>query len=347
LILKSRYWSDGGDELAALGEAQMAIKSLANKNSTLAADAYARIAQCLFRLGRSKEAQDISFTALNVARQINDKHIEGVILNDLGTQADDEGDYDSAINYYNDALKLHKAVGNRNNEGGTLGNIGYALMMLGDYMSAYIQLKSASHIFSTIGHQLHHAITLINIGITELNMQHPARASEFALNAIEIISKINAKSTEAAAQRLIGQAELELGNLETARNRLLIAEQLFEELGLKHLARECIAHLACEALRRGAIAEGMMHVENVLQTENIASSFDGMEEPMRIAFICHEILARAKDIRATALITHTYHALKQRANRINGPARRVNYLEGVPYHRDIINAWENATKMAL
>jgi tetratricopeptide (TPR) repeat protein len=340
-ILRSRFFSDGGEESAALAEISQIVSTPSLNESDLAADAHARIAQCLFRLGRINEAQNLSIKALEVARLTGNKHIEGVVLNDLGTQADDFGDYDSAINHYSQALALHKRVGNRNNEGGTLSNLGYAAMMLGEYETACDQFQNAIRIFKQIGHRLHEGITLINLALARLNMGNPDEAHECAASAYRMLTAMNARAAAAAAQRVVGQSMLARNEYRDARKNFEAAQGLFLELKLPHLAQECLALKASEALARSDPEHALSEIAPVIQDVLEGGSLDGAEEPMRTLLICYQVMAATNDRRAQEFIDRARLKLIERAERINGISRRNNYLHKVPYHHQIIFAWEN------
>jgi tetratricopeptide (TPR) repeat protein len=308
-------------------------------NSAQAAEAQARLAQSLLRIGQRDEAKRHSLRALQIARTAADQRIEGMVLNDLGIQADDEGDYGEATDRYAEALALHRFIGNRTNEGGTLSNLGYAAMALGDYDNAGNRFNEARALFGAIGHRRNEGITLINLGIAELNLDHPAMALDAAGQALPMLRSSGARGLEAAALRLQGQAHLALGEAEAADKHLRVSRDLFDELGMTHLALEPMAALAQLAMSTGDRDTAMAEVERILLRQSQGVSLEGTEEPLRVALICHQVLAACGDPRAPAVLCHAHESLMDRAGRISDAARRRSFLERVPYHRQIVQAF--------
>jgi hypothetical protein len=59
---------------------------------------------------------------------------------------------------------------------------------------------------------------------------------------------------------------------------------------------------------------------------------------MRVLNTCWQVLTAAGDERAPGVLAMAHEALSARAGRLL-PAHRRDYLERVPFHRDIVEAW--------
>ncbi|MEY2686848.1 MAG: hypothetical protein RL375_1046 [Pseudomonadota bacterium] len=338
-VRRSRFCFDAGEDLEALEHAQAAVALLGDGTTAQAAEAHASLARSLLRLGRRTQSLDEFMLALRLARGCGDLRIQGIVLNDLGMQADEEGDHATAIERYTDALHLHRQIGNRNNEGGTLSNLGYAAMALGDYETACARFGEARRLFAAVGHRQNEAVTWINLGIAELNLDHPAEALTAAEKALPMVRAAGARWLEASALRLQGQAESTLGQVSVARQHLTRSCELFEQLGMAHLALEPIAALAQLALQTGDYPAAMAEVDRILAQQALGVSLDGTEEPLRVALICHQVLATCGDPRAAEVLGQAHASLTERATRISSAARRHSFLDRVPYHRQIVRAW--------
>jgi tetratricopeptide (TPR) repeat protein len=261
-------------------------------------------------------------------------------------QADDEGDYGLAMERYAEALVLHRAIGNRNSEGGTLNNLGYAAMSLGDYETAIERFCEARALFAAVGNRQNEAVTWINAGIAELNLGRPEVALDAIDKALPILRAAGARWLEAAALRLQGQSELALGRFQIAGTHLLGSRNQFRALNMTQFALEPSAALAQVALLSGDSAAALNEVESILDAQAQGMSLDGTEEPMRVALICHQVLAECRDPRASMVLGQAHESLMSRAHRISDEARRRSFLERVPYHRQIVRAWASTMGLA-
>ena len=338
LVWRARACYDS-DVQQALDHAREAVACAPAEAPASAARARALLAQCLSRLGRNAAADSESAEALRLAREAGEAGDEGMILNDMGMRADDQGDHGAALDLYGQALARSREAGQRNSEGGTLSNIGYAALMLGDYDAACAQFEQARALFARIGQRSNEAITLVNLAIARLNQQRPDDAQAQAQRALQMLRASGDRWGEGAALRVIGQAALALQDLAGAVTHLQASADLFDGLGLRHLALEAVAGLATAALAVGNLELARAHVEAVLARQAEGLSLEGTEEPMRIHLSCYRVLAAAADQRAGPLLAAAHAALMTRAALIGDPGRRATYLQAVPHHRELVAAW--------
>ena len=62
----------------------------------------------------SSEGKSLAFQSIKLAKQIGFKKGEASAYSRMGIVYDVEGDYDSAIYYYNLSLSINKKIGNKN-----------------------------------------------------------------------------------------------------------------------------------------------------------------------------------------------------------------------------------------
>lgn len=65
----------------------------------------------------------------------------------------------------------------------------------------------------------------------------------------------------------------------------------------------------------------------------------GLEEPFLAHLICYNVLRADEDPRAGEILDVAYHLLQERANKIDDLELRRSFLENVPYHREIVEAF--------
>jgi hypothetical protein len=115
---------------------------------------------------------------------------------------------------------------------------------------------------------------------------------------------------------------------------------------MTQLAMEATASHALAALSGGDVVTAIGDIECILRTQAQGVSLEGTEEPMRVALICHQVLAANGDPRAAGVLRQAHESLMARAQRISDEARRRSFLERVPYHRQIVQAWASTMGLA-
>ena len=97
--------------------------------------------------------------------------------------------------------------------------------------------------------------------------------------------------------------------------------------------------LARVALAVGAPAVALAHVEAILDLLRTAPS-EGTSTLVRTYLTCYRVLQSVHDPRAREILERAHIELQTQANRIDDQALRHTFLENVPWHRELIAAWE-------
>ena len=95
-----------------------------------------RTAYVQYYLGNYAEQRRQNEEALELAREIGDRRLEGLCLQGVGDSAFAMGDFDEAVQFYEKGLEIHRSFGNRHYEAMLLGNLGGAYHRDGQFMQA-------------------------------------------------------------------------------------------------------------------------------------------------------------------------------------------------------------------
>ncbi len=336
---RARFLSDGGDSTEALRVAQQALAWAPDDAPECAARAHLLIASALSTLGRSDAALPHAAAGLAAARKAGNPAVEAMMLNQMGMDANNRGDPGAAIDLFEQALTRHRQANNRSNEAGTLSNMAYAAFVLGDYAAAHAQFLQAGDLCRQVGQRQSEGIVHINLALVLQCQGDAAGAREYARSALELLRQAGDRLGQAAALRVAGHAELMLGEPASAGDHFSASRELFDELGLGHLAVEAITGLALLALAGNHIGAALGHVEVILNRQADGASLAGTDEPLRIGLVGHQVLAAAGDARADEVLAATHAELQARAAKISDPARRDAFLDNVPWHRELVRLW--------
>lgn len=336
---RARCLFDSGDAAAARVAAEAALALAPAHAPRLAARAGQALATILVRLGCKEQAAEHAQRALGLSRLARDLGTEGAILNALGIQADDQGDFSAAMGHYRQALLCTRASKNRSHEAGVLSNLGYIELGLGDYERAKETFESASRLFERIGQHEKRAIVGINQALVALNSGRPDAALAHAEQALPLLQTAGSRWASAAALRVAGQALMALRQWDVASARLSEAKSLFEALQMPQLAMEVLASQAQLALAQGHATEALALADQVLHCWREGVGVEGAEEPLRIYLACWQALAACADPRADELLNQAQQLLQQRASQLSDLSSRESFLRRVPHHRAVLEAW--------
>jgi hypothetical protein len=102
---------------------------------------------------------------------------------------------------------------------------------------------------------------------------------------------------------------------------------------------ESRAGSARAALAQGHLAQAQADIAAILAHLDAGNSLDGTDEPLRIYLTCYQVLQVSEDERAEGILVAAYQALQHRAARLADERTRHVFLEGVPWHREIVRAY--------
>ncbi|MEL7477122.1 MAG: tetratricopeptide repeat protein, partial [Cyanobacteria bacterium J06555_12] len=104
---------------------------------------------------------------------------EANALGNLGTAYGELGDYERAIDFYQQTLDIKRELGHRLGEAQSLGNMGSAYGNLGDYERAIDFHQQSLDIDREIGHRLGEGISLHNLGVAFWDLGNLSEAAQY------------------------------------------------------------------------------------------------------------------------------------------------------------------------
>src|SRR5438132_6940202 len=126
---------------------------------------------------------------------MGDRAGEAITLSRIGLVYSDLGEKQKALDYYNQALPLHRAVGNRSGEARTLNSIGAVYSDLGEKQKALEYYNAALPLLRTVGDRSGEAITLGNMEFT-LQRSDSNLAIVFEKQAVNVLQRIGKSRSE-------------------------------------------------------------------------------------------------------------------------------------------------------
>jgi tetratricopeptide (TPR) repeat protein len=294
---------------------------------------------CAFQ-GDMTSARRYLEQSLSACHQIANPKTEGRVLCTLGMVLIAAGDYAVARSCSKQALSIFREIGFRWGQGEVFWCLGFLSLHQGDYDRAGVffgqQLRSGRE----TGNAERESRALADLGLLSHCLGDHKTAQGYGEQSYHVARRCGNRWYQAYALLVLGHARASLGQLDQAVDAYQQALALYHELNVPHWTTDVLAGLARVALARGERAEAMACVKEILRHQQMHPKLECTQEPLRVFLTCYSVLMAVKDPRAEVVLEAAYRLLQERAEGIEEEALRRSYVESVPYHREIVAAWE-------
>jgi tetratricopeptide (TPR) repeat protein len=195
------------------------------------------------KLGQYDTAIEYYQQALTIDREIGDLRGEGQDLGNLGNAYSALGQVEKAIEYNQQALEIDREIGDRFGEGADLGNLGLAYASLGQVEQAIMYYQQALVIAREFGDRRNEGVHLGNLGLAYADLGQLHQAIDHYQQALFIAREIGDRRGEDAALGNLGLAYADLGQLDQAINHYQQALVIAREIGDRRNEGACLGNL--------------------------------------------------------------------------------------------------------
>lgn len=208
------------------------IKALpAQTNDTAKARLYNRI---FSELSYVDVNEAMLYARTGLAHSIKMKWPKGIAVfhNNIGMAFSGAGNFDSARNYYESALKAYEELGDKFNMTQTYNNMGAAAQNIrADFSTAAQYYFKALQLAESLNDSTLLSLSLSNISRIYMLQKNYARAEEFAKRALRIREKNGIPNTIAQSLEDIGKIHYHSGNKKEAESAFRKAQIIYEQSG--------------------------------------------------------------------------------------------------------------------
>jgi Flp pilus assembly protein TadD len=297
-----------------------------------------------FSLDHFVQAQQHFEAAQALYRAVANSQGEVNCLALLGGIQTRQGNYGSAVNYLREGLEACRRIGWRAREAAILGDLGTTLFDVGDYKAARSHHLQALEIARDVGDREGQAISLDTLGLVQHHLgQNDAALTSFR-QALDLQREIRDSRGQGYTLTHLGYALADGGDWLSAEAVFSLALSLRRGLDDNSgVVMDDLAGLARVALAKDDLAQATRLVEGIL-TWIAADGADRIEYPVLVYLICYRVLeacARQRPderARAQAVLQKGVALLQRRAAAIMDPALRQQFLENVPFNRELMAA---------
>ncbi|HEY9803876.1 MAG TPA: tetratricopeptide repeat protein [Leptolyngbyaceae cyanobacterium] len=192
-----------------------------------------------YSLGQYQRAIDFYQQSLEIQREIGDRFGEGNSLGNLGNAYNSLGQYQRAIDFLQQSLEIQREIGDRNGEGFSLRNLGNAYNSLGQYQRAIDFLQQSLEIKREIGDRNGEGSSLIGLGNAYGSLGDYPQAIEFYQQSLEISTEIGDIRGQANTWFNLGLALENVNREADALGAYRNACELFQKMRLDAYVQNC------------------------------------------------------------------------------------------------------------
>jgi tetratricopeptide (TPR) repeat protein len=292
--------------------------------------------------GDLEGAKTLAGQALAQAREQGLRANEEALLNTLIVVANMQGDVMANLDLSRRNLLLNREIGDRRSEAIGLSNLGVAWLELGELEQASRDSQAALAMLRTNGDRVIEGATLCNLSDIAWMRGDARSALALARSALDVLVSTQARDRELDARLKLGHAELALGHHDAARAAFEHMRREASALGIGW-QHDAVAGLAAVALAQGDVAHALAELQTILTHVAAGGTLDGTVKPRLIELTCYRVLAQADDPRAAAWLARAHDALQAQAMTIADVGLRRSFLQAIPYHREIVVAFQVAS----
>ncbi|MBE9001075.1 tetratricopeptide repeat protein [Nostoc sp. LEGE 12447] len=182
-----------------------------SQNRKIEADKLLEQGKQEFERGQYQNAIQSWQQALAIYQELKDHNGEANSLMNLGEAYRNLGQYPKAIEFYQQSLAIFRQIGDRNGEATSLNNLGNVYSILGQYPKAIEFYQQSLAIFRQTGDRNGEATSLNNLGLAYNSLGQYPKAIEFYQQSLAIFRQIGNRNGEAYSLNNLGEAYRNLG----------------------------------------------------------------------------------------------------------------------------------------
>lgn len=188
-----------------------------------------------FSLGDWEKALEHVICELAIAEEIDNKTLEEDALDCIGTIHSALGNHEKALEYFTQALKIAEEIDNRRGKATILVHTGGAYYVRGNHEKALEYFVQVLRLAKEIGNREIEGYSLQCIGMVYYTLSEYEKGVEYFAQALEISQKINDKVGEINSLRLISDVYRVFGSYKDALEYSTKALKLAKEIKQKPL----------------------------------------------------------------------------------------------------------------
>jgi len=212
-------------------------------------------------VGERKKAENNLNKALKYCRKIKDKDNESLILMSMGNLYGDMGQWDKAIEYFQNSLLITEKIDNLKRKARIIKSIGLAYLFKGDTERGYKYLKDSLKICEEIKAEVLYAMVLNNMGIYYDMVGEWKKAINYYKKSLSIYERHKSITQISNTMGNLGFAYSSINESEQAIYYFKESIKLSEKIGNIYDKAISFIHLGEEYLKKNNLIKTQYYIE--------------------------------------------------------------------------------------
>jgi tetratricopeptide (TPR) repeat protein len=191
------------------------------------------LAATLYGSYRYDEARVLYCELLPLFQEVSDKKGEARTLNTMGGISLSQGDYETALDYFQQSLAIYQGVSDKGGEGMTLNNISQIFRARGKHETALDYLQDSLKIFREIGDKSGECTTINNMATIISDQGDNEKSLRYLQQSLKTSQEIEDRELEGKTLNNISQIYHDQKDYETALDYLQKSLMIKREIGDK------------------------------------------------------------------------------------------------------------------
>ncbi|MCH7887182.1 MAG: tetratricopeptide repeat protein [Candidatus Marinimicrobia bacterium] len=228
------------------------------------------------RVGEYDRAIDIFDEALAVAKEKESLSGEAAALVGMGTVRWRRGEYEKALTYFTRSLEASRNIGDRLGEGKAFISKGNVYLHRGEYDNALDFYTQSLAIWRELGYRNGEAASLGNIGIVHKKRGGYRKAAQYYTSALIINQELGNRHEESITLINIAGIDLELGEYEKALELYSRSLAILQGLGNRQLEGIVLTNIGIVYFKRGYYDNALQQLTHSLDIAQGLGDREGM-----------------------------------------------------------------------
>jgi CHAT domain-containing protein len=216
-------------------------------------------------LGNYQQALESYNQTLSIQRAIGDRGGEAQTLDSIGGIYQSSGDHQRSLDFYNQSLSVWRADKNRFGEASTLTNIVRVYDSLGDYQKALDTATQARSLWTEINDPFGVGSALIHMGRVYRSMGNYQLSLDSLNQGLSIMRNQGHRLALATALANLGKTYDALGESEKTLGTYTEALSVWRTIGDRAGEAEALYNIAGVERKRGNLKESLTQMESVIE----------------------------------------------------------------------------------
>jgi tetratricopeptide (TPR) repeat protein/transcriptional regulator with XRE-family HTH domain len=246
------------------------------------------------RTGEIRESKTMLGQAVDIYRQLGDRHGQARALIEFGIAQRVSGDTE-CLATFTEALAIYRELGDRHGQAAALNELGSVRWQTGPISEAQRHLLSALRIFRELGNRQGQAAALLYLGNVQLVMGELGPAEESLTEAGAIGRELGQPVLVANSQLYLGDVQRAAGLLDDAEKSLSSAHKMYTELSHRQGVATSLAYLGKTQILSGNYARAARSLGQALAVFGELGDRSGQAETLN-AYAAVALTAGQRDV---------------------------------------------------